>query len=46
MDFLERVAQYPVAGGETGIFWLGQAGFLIKTAGGRRIVIFQTACGG
>ena len=39
MDFLERVAQYPVADGEAGIFWLGQAGFLIKTAGGRRIVI-------
>ena len=37
--FAERVRQTQVKQGEAAIFWLGQAGFLIKTAGGRQIAI-------
>ncbi|NBK90486.1 MBL fold metallo-hydrolase [bacterium 1XD21-13] len=39
MRFMERVGRTEVKQGEAAIFWLGQAGFLIKTAKGRQIAI-------
>lgn len=39
MRFMERVEHTTVKQGEAAIFWLGQAGFLIKTASGRQIAI-------
>ncbi len=39
MRFMERVGNTEVKQGEPAVFWLGQAGFLIKTAKGKQIVI-------
>lgn len=39
MKFIERMLQTEVKSQEAAVFWLGQAGFLIKTAEGRQIAI-------
>ena len=39
MKFMERVRGTQVEKDSAAVFWLGQAGFLIKTAEGRQIVI-------
>ncbi|MDD3347446.1 MBL fold metallo-hydrolase [Oscillibacter sp.] len=39
MNFPEAVEGQAVKPGQAAVFWLGQAGFLIKTAGGRKIAI-------
>lgn len=39
MRFIESVRQTGVKPGEAALFWLGQAGFLIKTAEGKQIAI-------
>ena len=37
--YIKYVNDIRIAQGSLGIFWLGQAGFIIKTAGGKRIAI-------
>jgi len=39
MKFMEQVRKTEVKEREAAVFWLGQAGFLIKTAGGRQVAI-------
>lgn len=39
MKFMDRVRGTRVEKDSAAVFWLGQAGFLIKTAEGRQIVI-------
>ena len=39
MDFVKLVKETQPAQGQVALFWLGQAGFLIKTASGRTIAI-------
>jgi L-ascorbate 6-phosphate lactonase len=39
MDFMRRVRETDVAAGKVAIFWLGQAGFLLKTHEGHTIMI-------
>ena len=39
MNFIKRVKETEVKRGEAAVFWLGQAGFLIKTAEGKQIAI-------
>ena len=39
MDFVKLVKETQPAKGQVALFWLGQAGFLIKTASGRTIAI-------
>lgn len=39
MDFVKQVNETRPAEGKVAIFWLGQAGFLLKTASGRTIAI-------
>ena len=46
-SFAQRVAEQPVAPGHPAIFWLGQAGFLIKTAAGHLVYLdpyFSNCC--
>ena len=39
MDFVKLVKEAQPAEGQVALFWLGQAGFLMKTASGRTIAI-------
>lgn len=39
MDFVRRVNETRPAAGKVALFWLGQAGFLLKTASGQIIAI-------
>lgn len=38
-DFMQKVYSVKVSDGEVAVFWLGQAGFLFKTASGKLIAI-------
>lgn len=43
MDFVRRVNETRPAAGKVALFWLGQAGFLLKTASGRIIALIPTS---
>ena len=41
MDFVKQVNETRPAEGKVAIFWLGQAGFLLKTASGRTLSLIH-----